>query len=416
MQLTLPSTGIFMTKTMKMSLIFPMALVCYEIVNYLSNDMYLPALPQMMRELHLSETSAEFTLMWWFLGMTFSPIFMGLLADKYGRRPVLLWGGVIYTLSSLICTLSTSMTLFMIARFFQGAMVSAMFVAGYASIHESFEHKEAVKILALMASISILAPALGPLAGGYILYFAGWRAIFGIITVWAAINILVLYWVMPETRDPNEVVAQNFSKVWQQYKVLLTNKAGITLTFIMGFNMAAFLVWITASPLLVIKAFKLTPIFYGWCQMAVFVANIAGNMVTKQIADRASLDTLIHRGMQFCLVGVLLGLMTSFFESKSVILFVVSVMIFAFGSGISFAPLNRSIIESSTAPMGSRVAVFTIFLTLFCTFGSILSGVFYGASIFSVAGLMAICVIISYIILSLYRRGGAEAAIAQSNG
>lgn len=405
-----------MIKAVKTPLLFPIALVCYEIVNYLSNDMYLPALPQMMHALHLTPTSAEFTLMWWFLGMTIAPVFMGLLADYYGRRPVLLWGGLIYVISSLVCTLAYSIPLFMTARFFQGAMVSAMFVAGYAAIHESYEHKEAVKILAMMASISILAPAFGPLVGGYVLYFSGWRAIFGIITVWAAINVLVLYMVMPETAVQRESRSLNWGELKQQYAALLTNKQGMMLTLVMGFNMASFLVWITASPLLVIRAFSLSPIVYGWCQTAVFAANILGNVITKSMVENVGVDTLIRRGIKISLTGVLLGLLSGLFESHSIMIFVMSVMVFAFGSGIAFAPLNRSIIESSSVPMGARVAVFTIFLTLACTIGSVLSGIFYNGTIFSIAVLMAILVVFGYIIFTFYYKQGEPYALDASQG
>jgi Bcr/CflA subfamily drug resistance transporter len=393
-----------MIKKPMLALIFPMVLVLYEIVNYLSNDMYLPALPQMMRSLHLGPSGAQFTLMWWFLGLAVAPLFMGLLADHYGRRPVLLWSGVIYILASFVCTVATISHVFMVARFFQGAMVSAMFVAGYAAIHESYDHKEAVKILALMASVSVLAPALGPLLGGFILIFFSWRVIFGIITVWAALNVLALYFVMPETLKQEDKHSFDARAVARQYRDVIFNQHGMVLTLVMGFNMAGWLVWITASPLLLIETFGHTPVFYGWCQAVVFIANILGNTVTKKVIEQYDLIQLIRLGVLLSCVGVFLGCLVGVFMPHAVLVFVATVMIFAFGSGLSFAPLNRAIIEASSAPMGCRVAVFSIFLTLFCALGSVLSALFYHNSIFSMAVMMAVSVTIACIFINIYNK------------
>ena len=83
-------------------LLFPLTLVVYEIICYLSNDMYLPALPEMMRYFHMSTSESQLTLTWWFLGLATAPLFLGVLSDQHGRRPVLLWGGAAYCFFYLI--------------------------------------------------------------------------------------------------------------------------------------------------------------------------------------------------------------------------------------------------------------------------------------------------------------------------
>ena len=72
----------------KKSIIFPILLVLYEIATYLSNDMYLPALPDMMRDLSLTTQQAQWTLTTWFIGSAFLPLVLGVVSDRYGRRPV----------------------------------------------------------------------------------------------------------------------------------------------------------------------------------------------------------------------------------------------------------------------------------------------------------------------------------------
>src|SRR5262245_26554719 len=116
--------------------LFPLLLVLYEISMYLSNDMYLPALPDMMKELDLSIQQAQLTLTTWFVRTASLPLVMGVVSDRYGRRSVLLCGGVIYILMSIVCAMTTNVHTLLIARFIQGATVPSMMVAGYACIHE----------------------------------------------------------------------------------------------------------------------------------------------------------------------------------------------------------------------------------------------------------------------------------------
>ena len=97
-------------------ILFPLLLVLYEIATYLSNDMYLPALPDMMRDLGLSTKQAQWTLTTWFVGSAALPLVLGVVSDRYGRRPVLLIGGLIYILSTMVCAIATSSHGLLIAR------------------------------------------------------------------------------------------------------------------------------------------------------------------------------------------------------------------------------------------------------------------------------------------------------------
>ena len=91
-----------MKKISKITGLFPILLVVYEISVYLSNDMYLPALPDMMHDLQISATQAQLTITMWFIGAASTPLVMGAFADHFGRRPTLLTGGVIYVFGVML--------------------------------------------------------------------------------------------------------------------------------------------------------------------------------------------------------------------------------------------------------------------------------------------------------------------------
>ena len=376
-------------------LLFPLTLVVYEIICYLSNDMYLPALPEMMRYFHMSTSESQLTLTWWFLGLATAPLFLGVLSDQHGRRPVLLWGGAAYCFFTLLCVLSIPAWLFMVARFMQGAMVASMFVAGYAVIHESFDHKESVKILALMASISVLAPAVGPLIGGFVLLVAHWKMIFILIAVAGAASLISLYGVMPETLPPAKRTPFDWQSTKINYAAVLKNGRFMSLMMILGCNLSAFLVWVAASSLLMIDTFHFSPIGYGLVQCTVFVANIFGNAMVKKWIDFLPLSLIIYTGLILAVFGSVLALMLGLTNANAWLMFVFCMGVFAFGSGMIYAPLNRSIIEMSDAPMGVRMSVFTALLMISFSSGSVFAGLFFDGSIFSLSWMLSVLGMIS---------------------
>lgn len=383
-----------MTRKSKI-LLFPLLLVFYEIATYLSNDMYLPALPQMMKELGLSLQQAQLTLTMWFIGQASMPLVMGIISDRYGRRPVLLSGGVIYILATLVCALSYDAQTLLIARLIEGGMVASMLVPGYACIHELYEQKEAIRILALMGSISVLAPAFGPLLGSLVLYFWNWRGIFWIIAVLAALAILLLNKWMPETLPQEKRYPIHFGKLINSYWLVLTNKRFMLLMFILGFIFAGFIAWITAGPLLVINNFHFTAIAFGIIQAIIFAAFIFGNRLVKSLLDKLGVKNLIHLGLAITLCGGLLELGLALVFSQALFLFLTAMTIYSFGAALCFAALNRIIIESSDVAMGVRVALFAVFLASFAVLGSGMASLFFNGSILSLACLVATAIVIS---------------------
>jgi Bcr/CflA subfamily drug resistance transporter len=394
--------AIFKDNTMARQLklpLFPLLLVFYEIATYLSNDMYLPALPQMMSELTLSTKQAQLTLTTWFLGQAAMPLVMGILSDRYGRRPVLLVGGVLYIASTILCALSQNVAILLLGRFLEGCMVASMMVAGYACIHELYEKNEAIKLLALMGSISILAPALGPLFGGIVLYFTDWRGIFWVITVWAIVAVFLLAKTMPETLPSDKRQPIHWGQLITSYWRVLTNLHFMLLMFVLGFIFAGWIAWIAAGSLLIIENFHYSAIAFGWIQALIFAAYIVGNHMVKYLLDWLGVNKLIYVGLLITLGGGLALLAAAYLFPSTLYPFLGAMMVYSFGSALCFSPLNRSIIETSKQPMGVRVALFTVFLTSFAALGSAMSGLFFDGTLVSLAYLISVAIIIACIMM-----------------
>lgn len=372
--------------------LFPLLLVLYEISSYLSNDMYLPALPSMMRDLNLSAASAQLTVTMWFLGAACSPLLSGALADRFGRRATLLVGGAVYVISSMLCAIAISEYTLLLPRIIQGAVISTMMVAGYAVIHELYEHKTAIRILGVMGSISILAPALGPMLGAVILLFASWRVIFWFIAGYSALTLFFLYHHMPETLPVDQRHPLHLRTLLHHYRQIIFNRDFIILMLILGLPFAGFISWITSGPILVIEDLHYTAIAFGWMQAAVFSVYILGSQCVNWFADICEANKLVNIGLSISfLAGLMLSLVACLLP-QHFNLFLMALIVYSFGSALSFAPLNRLIIETSQEPMGMRVACFTAGLMGAGILGSAIISMVYNGTVISLALVMTISI------------------------
>src|SRR5690242_7770822 len=101
----------------KYSIWFPFSIVFFEIATYLANDMYLPGLPALMEDFHISQLQAQNTLLYWFLGSASMQLLIGPLSDRYGRKIILLLGAVLFTATSFLCANTNQLIPFFVARF-----------------------------------------------------------------------------------------------------------------------------------------------------------------------------------------------------------------------------------------------------------------------------------------------------------
>ena len=367
----------------KASHVFPILLVLYELCIYLSNDAYLPVLPHIAQDLNTSHHLIQLTLTAWFMGSASMQLFLGPVSDRIGRRPVLLCGGIIFILSTLGCALVQDIDTLLILRFIQGATISSMIIAGYATIHELFSTERAIHILALMNSFTILAAAFGPIFGAIILHFTHWRWIFGVLVVWSVLTVSSLFLKMPETCQEKHPL--HLGKIFSQYHQIFKNKSFMLFLLTSRALFASMIAWITAGPFLLIDHFHFTSLGFGISQVFVFGSFILGTRLVKPLMKRLNLGAMIKLGLSLAFVGSIYALITASIWPDIIWNTLIALMIIVMGAGLVFPVFERLGIESSDEPMGSRVAISSFLMSLAGMFGSIVISATYNGTLFSLA-------------------------------
>src|SRR5476651_2538226 len=183
-------------------------LAALSAIGPLTTDMYLPSLPDIARLLGASTAQVQLTISAYLFGFAIGQILYGPLADRHGRKPVLLAAMGLYCAASLACALSTSIEMLIAARALQALGGAGGIVLARAIVRDLYSGARAGRELSLMGSVMALAPVLAPLAGGLLQTGFGWRAIFVTLVLAAIIGLAVVWTRMPETlgeRSPEPV-------------------------------------------------------------------------------------------------------------------------------------------------------------------------------------------------------------------
>ncbi len=346
----------------KMAFWFPLAVVFFEIATYLANDMYLPGLPKLMEDLQISESIAKDTLLYWFLGSASMQLFVGPLSDKYGRKIMLLLGAIFYTISSFICANTSVILLFLICRFIQGCTVCCVVVAGYSAVHEHYETRLAIKIVSIMGSIVILAPAFGPILGAIVLEFSDWRMIFTLLGISGVVGFILLAIATPQTQA--ERYPLHLKTIVKDYIAIATRKHFLVFTLPFCFMFLSLICWVVETPFLIIQGYHRSTMEYGLIQLYVFGAFIIGAQITGQLVHRVHPLKLISIGLWVGLIGSMAFAIVSFLKLPLWIL-IMAMMLTALGFAMTFGPFSRFAIEVCKEPMGRRMAIFSSYMSFF---------------------------------------------------
>ena len=352
-------------KLSRATLMFPLALVLFEFSVYIGNDLVQPAMLAITKEFGVSSAWAPSSMSFYLLGGACVAAILGPLSDRLGRKKVLLGGVIFFTLCCLAILLTKNIESFLTLRFLQGFGLSVISAVGYAAIQETFEERDAIKVMALMANISLLAPLLGPVLGAFLIDHVSWHWGFIGIALLSGLSWFGLKAKMPVQR--RSIPKQPISYIWDDFKQVFKNPRFLALT--LGLPMVAMplMLWIALSPVLLIEELGLSSMQYGLAQFPVLGGLILGNIVLLKFIDKLPLGKTVLIGLPLMLAGTGLVLLGTFIQSYYLICLIAGMTLVSFGEGISFSVLYRFALMSSEVSKGTVAASVSI-LMMFCFF------------------------------------------------
>jgi len=174
-------------------------------IGPLSTDMYLPAFPALMKAFNAEINQVQSTLSTFLVGFALAQLIYGPLSDRFGRKPVMLGGFLLFLFSSVAIVFADSIETLIWLRLFQAIGGSVGPVLGRAIVRDIHGPTEAARQLAYISTAMALAPAVAPILGGYLTIWYGWTSTFMFLAAYALIAIVLLGFKIPETAPPGYI-------------------------------------------------------------------------------------------------------------------------------------------------------------------------------------------------------------------
>ncbi|MBK6867100.1 MAG: multidrug effflux MFS transporter [Burkholderiales bacterium] len=259
-------------------------------IQPVTTDVYLPALPALQRDLAGSMAEVQMTFAALLLSFGVSQLVWGPLSDRFGRRPILLWGMSAYVLASAACVLAPSMDLLIAARIAQGAALGAAVMCARAIVRDLYQPLEGARMMSKgLSGLGVIAITCAPL-GSLLTDFIHWRAAMASLVVFGIVTLTLLALRFEETIPARNPHALAPGTLWRSWVQIARHPTFITYSLLSTASYAGLFVFLASSSFVLIEALGLSRVGYG--------ALMAGNSVVYIIGTIACRRLLVRWGLR----------------------------------------------------------------------------------------------------------------------
>lgn len=265
-------------------------------LNAFAIDAMIPALPQIGEELGVSdENRRQLVVVAYFIGFGSTQLIWGPLADRFGRKPVLAAGIILYTFFGLLCAIAGSFALLIAGRVAMGASAAVTRVLVVAMVRDLFESEAMARVMSLVFMVFMVVPVLAPSVGQAILLFAPWRAIFLALAAYGLI-MLAWSWVrLPETLRPEYRRSLSWRDMGQAMGATLREPQSRGYTVALAVTFGSLTAYIASIQQIVFDGFR-APDAIGLVFGAVAAPMALASWTNSRIVERFGLRRVGHGG------------------------------------------------------------------------------------------------------------------------
>ena len=306
-------------------------LACLGMLGPFSVDTYLPAFTGIAHAIGATPVEMQQTLSAYLFGFAIMNLFHGALSDSFGRRPVVLWGLVVFTLASVGCALSQHIGALVFFRTVQGMSAGAGIVISRAVIRDMFNAEDAQRVMSQVTIYFGVAPAVAPMFGGFLFVHLGWHAIF-----WFLAAIGVLLWVanyrlLPETLHITHQQAFNVRNLLRGYWAMASSKRFMMLAFASGIPFNGMFLYVLSAPVFLGDHLHLLPGEFFWFFMLNIGGIMGGAWLSGRLAGRIKPKHQIRHGFVIMLLVSVVNVVLNLVFTPQAWWAMIPIAIYSFG-------------------------------------------------------------------------------------
>jgi DHA1 family bicyclomycin/chloramphenicol resistance-like MFS transporter len=362
-----------------------------------SIDMYLPSFLDIARDLHTSYNDVQLTLSTFLVGFAIGQLVIGPLSDRYGRRPILIWGISLYCVSSLLCAASAGIETLIGLRLLQALGGCAGNVVARAVVRDVHSGSSSAKAMSLMMLVSAITPLVAPIIGSYIVLWAGWRTLFLVLSLFGLACLVASLFFYRETLRPENRTSLNLITTVKSYRVIFAHKSSVGYLLAGGMAFATLFAYISGAPGVFMGHFGLTRQLFS----VIFACNIvglaSGSMLNNRIVAKVGADRLLAMGTTLSASAGLVLFAVCWVGIDNIVLFSVLLFLTVAALHMVYANAIAGLLEHYPRLAGTASALFGGAQFGFGAVAGTLVGQFYGGDPRSMVTIMAITSVISFL-------------------
>jgi MFS transporter, DHA1 family, multidrug resistance protein len=257
-------------------------------------DMYLPAFPEIERDLHVPGGAMQLTLSFFLAGLAVGQLICGPISDRAGRRRPLLVGSAAFAIASVICAFTRSIEALILARFVMGLAGATGMVIARAVVRDSFEETESARIYSLLMLVIGIAPIISPSVGGWLMTIGGWGSIFWALAAFACICGAAVAVDLPETHPPARRTRDSVLVLGRRYAEMLVDRRFMGYAVPVGLALGSIFAYVASAPSLFMQFYGLSPGAFSMLFAGNAIGLIGAAQVNRRLTSRFDTHAILR--------------------------------------------------------------------------------------------------------------------------
>lgn len=369
-------------------------IIFMDLLTGMEFDLFVPGFPQLQNHFGLSPFGVEALLSVNFMGYCLSLFFVGGLADRYGRKPIILLGIMTFIIGSILC-LCTGSYIFMLAgRFLQGVGVAAPAILSFLIIADTYPLKEQQFLMAMLNGSMNASAAAAPVIGSYIALYFHWQGNFMALLILGLIVFIMTMLFIPFYELPSH----KDTLTLRGYLPIFKSKPLMLLMINILFIFVPYWIFVGMSPLLYIKDLGVTLSHFGYYQGVLALVFALGSLLYGLIIKNNDYDQkkMLYVSIHIFIASLIAIALLTFLNNANPLLITLAILLFVIGQIIPSTILYPLCLNFMPQVKGRVSAIIQGGRLIFAALGLQFAGYFYQGSFRNIG-----IVMISFIFIAI---------------
>lgn len=326
--------------------------------GFMVSDMYLPAIPHLMKAFSATSKQVQLTIAVYFTGACISMLILGPVSDRVGRRKVVLFGIVMMIIGTFCCWYAAHYNLFLIGRIFQGLGAGAGFAVMRTAMRDMVSGNDLAQVVSLISIIIGLCPAIAPAVGGMMMSHFSWQSIFLVTFIYYIVLFIAMIFMFPETLAKATQLKNRDTNVAKHAWHALTHSEFMLYCVTSASVYAGMMAYVTASPIIFEVHLHFTPAQFGWITLGIVISGQISKIYNRLYVSVKGYRYMMWVGIVLLAIGSLLMFVFALCHMMNIYALIIPMLFYANGMGILFPNLSTASLTVFTTIVGMASALY----------------------------------------------------------